>query len=123
MYKKKDIIECIVSGIEDYGFFIKTEDGYSGLVHISEMSENFIRNIYDYVSIGEKINAEIESVTENQTELGAKAKKYTDDNKKLEENAAKWQTVSGAVGQVGSAFGNLGSSFSLPALNIAGIIA
>jgi len=71
----------------------------------------------------EKINAEIESVTANQTELGAKAKQYTDDNKKLEENAAKWQTVSGAVGQVGSAFSNLGSSFSLPALNIAGIIA
>lgn len=71
----------------------------------------------------EKINAEIQSVTANQTELGAKAKQYTDDNKKLEENAAKWQTVSGAVGQVGSAFSNLGSSFSLPALNIAGIIA
>ena len=69
MYKKKDIIECIVSGIEDYGFFIKTEDGYSGLVHISEMSENFIRNIYDYVSIGEKINAEIIDIDEKNKKL------------------------------------------------------
>ena len=39
MLKKGDIIECIVSGIEEYGFFIKTKDDYSGLVHISEISE------------------------------------------------------------------------------------
>ena len=69
MLKNKDIIQCIVSGIEDYGFFVKTEDGYSGLVHISEMSENFIRNIYDYVTLGEKINAEVIDVDEKNKKL------------------------------------------------------
>ena len=69
MLKKKDIIQCIVSGIEDYGFFVKTEDGYSGLVHISEMSENFIRNVYDYVSLGEKINAEVIDVDKKNKKL------------------------------------------------------
>ena len=69
MLKNKDIIECVVSGIEDYGFFVKTEDGYSGLVHISEMSENFIRSIYDYVSLGEKIKAEVIEVDEENKKL------------------------------------------------------
>ena len=69
MLKNKDIIECTVSGIEDYGFFVKTVDGYSGLVHISEMSENFIRSIYDYVSLGEKIKAEIIDVDEKSKKL------------------------------------------------------
>ena len=69
MLKKNEIIQCTVSGIEDYGFFIKTEDGYNGLVHISEMSENFIRSIYDYVSLGEKINAKIIDVDENNKKL------------------------------------------------------
>ena len=69
MLKNKDIIECTVSGIEDYGFFVKTVDGYSGLVHISEMSENFIRSIYDYVSLGEKIKAETIDVDEKSKKL------------------------------------------------------
>ena len=59
MKKNGDIIKGIVSGIEDYGFFVKTNDGYSGLVHISEVSDNFVKNIYDYVSLGEEINAKV----------------------------------------------------------------
>ena len=69
MPKKNDIIECTVSGIEDYGFFVKTEDGYSGLVHISEMSENFIRSVYDYVSLGEKIKAEVIDIDDKNKKL------------------------------------------------------
>ena len=61
MLKKGDIIECIVSGIEEYGFFIKTKDDYSGLVHISEISENYIRNIYDYV-INKKLKLSIKDI-------------------------------------------------------------
>lgn len=71
----------------------------------------------------EKINSEIEKVTTNQTQLGVKAKQYTDENKRLEENAAKWQTVGDMVNNAGSAFSSLGSSFNIPALNVAGIIA
>ncbi len=69
MLKKGDIIECMVSGIEEYGFFIKTKDGYSGLVHISEMSENYIRNIYDYVSLGERIRAKIIEIDKKNKKL------------------------------------------------------
>ncbi len=66
MINKNDIIKCIVSGIEEYGFFVKTDNGYSGLVHISEISDNFVRSIYDYVTLGEKINAEVIDV-DNKT--------------------------------------------------------
>ena len=69
MLKKGDIIECIVSGIEEYGFFIKTKDDYSGLVHISEISENYIRNIYDYVILGEKIRAKVIEIDRKNKKL------------------------------------------------------
>jgi phage-related tail protein len=62
-------------------------------------------------------------VTANQTELGAKAKEYTDNNKKLEKQLEQWGKIGNALGQVGSAFSNLGSSFKSPELNIAGIVA
>ncbi len=69
MIKKGDIVKGIVSGIEEYGFFIKTDDGYNGLVHISEVSDNFVKNIYDYVSLGEEINAEVLEVDEENKKM------------------------------------------------------
>ncbi len=70
-----------------------------------------------------KITEEIEKVTGKQKELGITAKQYTDHNKKVEESAQKWQTVGDMVSSAGSAFSSLGSSFEIPALNVAGIIA
>ena len=36
-----DIIKCRVTGIADYGFFVECENNYSGLCHISEVSNDF----------------------------------------------------------------------------------
>ena len=44
-------------GIEDYGIFLSLNDHVVGLIHISEISESFVRNISDYVDLGETINA------------------------------------------------------------------
>ena len=45
MYKIGDIIEVEVSGIENYGIFVKAEDDYTGLIHISEIDNNYIKDI------------------------------------------------------------------------------
>lgn len=58
-YQKGQIIKGIVSGIENYGIFLKIDDSYSGLIHISEISDGYIRNIGDYAKIGDGIYAEI----------------------------------------------------------------
>jgi len=57
-FKEGDIIECIVSGIAPYGIFVKTKE-YTGLIHISEISEYYVKNINDYVNINENIIAEV----------------------------------------------------------------
>ena len=46
MYKIGDIVKGKVTGIENYGIFLLMEDGYTGLIHISEISEKFVRNVY-----------------------------------------------------------------------------
>ena len=71
----------------------------------------------------ESINAEIEKVTANQTELGNSARNYTSENKRIQESAENWGKVGSMVGDVGSAFSSLGSSFKSPELNAAGIVA
>ncbi len=64
-YEKGKIVKCHVTGIENYGIFVGLDDYYNGLIHISEISECFIRNINDYVKIGETIKAKIVDVDED----------------------------------------------------------
>lgn len=64
-YKKDELVECLVTGIENYGIFIRVDYEYSGLIHISEISEDYVRNINDYVTVGERINAKIIEIDED----------------------------------------------------------
>lgn len=56
-YKKGEIVTGCVTGIEKYGIFVSLDDYYSGLIHISEISDFFVKNPADYVYIGETIKA------------------------------------------------------------------
>ncbi len=49
-----DIVLVKVTGITDYGFFIEKDD-YTGLCHISEVSNKFVDDINNFVSVGDDI--------------------------------------------------------------------
>lgn len=68
-YKKGKIVKAVVSGIESYGVFVTLDEYYSGLIHISEISHGFVKNITDYVNIGENINVEILEVDNELSHL------------------------------------------------------
>lgn len=65
--KKGRIVRGTVTGIETYGVFVSCDDYYTGLIHISEISHGFVKNITDFVHIGDLIFVEILDVDE---ELG-----------------------------------------------------
>ena len=48
------IVKGEVTGIEPYGIFVKVGNT-DGLIHISEIANNYVSNITKYVSIGERI--------------------------------------------------------------------
>lgn len=58
-YQIGNIVTGCVTGIEKYGIFVELDNYYSGLIHISEISDSFVRNINDYVTIGETIKVKI----------------------------------------------------------------
>lgn len=58
-YKKNQIVKGCVTGIEDYGIFVSLDNYYSGLIHISEISDFFVKNPADYVHVGETIRARV----------------------------------------------------------------
>lgn len=85
-YKKGEIVFGCVTGIEKYGIFVNLDEYYSGLIHISEVSNAFVRNIHDYVKVGETIKVKVleEDEKSHQVKLSIKDFDYRIGKKKIE---------------------------------------
>lgn len=59
-----EIVEGTVSDIMNYGAFVKLEDGKNGLVHISEVSREFVEDIHTVLKSGDKVKAKVLSIDE-----------------------------------------------------------
>ena len=58
-YNIGDIVTGRISGIQNYGAFVTLQNGMQGLIHISEISSKFVRNISDYLSLDKEIRVKI----------------------------------------------------------------
>lgn len=83
IYKINNIVTGYVTGIEKYGVFVNLDSYYSGLIHISEISNSFVRNINDYVKVGETIKVKILDIDEESShvKLSIKGFDYRIDHK------------------------------------------
>ena len=84
-----NVVKGEVTGVESYGIFIKFENGYTGLIHISEITEKFVKDINTYAQLGETIYAEIKSIDEENKKciLSVKGLNYRiDENRKVKES-------------------------------------
>ncbi len=73
-YIDGDIVKGKVTGIENYGIFLSFDDGSSGLVHISEISDGFVKNVNEYANIGDYISVKVLSVeSDSHYKLSIKA--------------------------------------------------
>lgn len=59
-----EIVEGTVSDIMNYGAFVKLEDGKNGLVHISEVSRDYVEDIHSVLKSGDKVKAKVLSIDE-----------------------------------------------------------
>lgn len=58
-YEVGQVVSGKVSGIEKYGIFVLLENGLYGLIHISEVSDKFVKDIEKYAVIGDSIECEV----------------------------------------------------------------
>jgi general stress protein 13 len=69
-----DIVKGKITGIKPYGAFVKIEDTIDGLIHISEMSDGFVRKIEDYLNIGDCVDLEVIRIAkDNKVSLSYKS--------------------------------------------------
>lgn len=78
-YKNGQIIEGTITGIQPYGAFVQIDENTTGLIHISEISDDFVRDIHQFVSQGETVIAKVIDVDgkSKQLRLSLKALNYS----------------------------------------------
>jgi len=57
-----EIIEGRVTGITSFGAFIELPGGQTGLVHISEIAEEYVKDINDFLKTNDKVKVKVISV-------------------------------------------------------------
>ena len=86
--KEKDIIKCKVTGLQKYGAFVNDGKEHNGLIHISEISYGYVKNISDFLNIGDTVYAEVIKVDDNENlKLSIKDIDYRKDGSKLKRMA------------------------------------
>lgn len=75
-YSIGSVVTGKVTGIENYGIFLSLDEGVTGLIHISEISNSFVRNINDYAEIDEVIKAKVIDVDQGGRHLKLSVKNF-----------------------------------------------
>ena len=82
-YNVGDTVSGEVTGMVDFGVFVKLEEGLEGLVHISEIDWGLVDDPRHFFKIGDKVKVKIIDIKDGKVSLSVKA---------LKENP--WQTAS-----------------------------
>ena len=70
-----DEVAGVVTGIVDFGVFVKIEDELEGLVHISEIDWGLVEDPKLFVKVGDKVKVKVIDVKEGKVSLSMKALK------------------------------------------------
>ena len=61
-----DVLEGVVTGITGFGAFVKLENGSTGLVHISEVADTYVKEIGDFLKIDDAVKVKVLSIGDNK---------------------------------------------------------
>lgn len=95
-YVLGDEVDGTVTGIVDFGAFVKIEDNLEGLVHISEIDWGLIEDPRNHLKVGDAVRAKIIEIKDNKISLSIKALK-SNPWKEAAEKYKKGDDVGGVV--------------------------
>ncbi len=63
-----------VTGITNFGAFVELSEGSTGLVHISEVADNYVKDINEHLKVGDQVEVKVINV-EKDGKIGLSIKK------------------------------------------------
>ena len=58
------VVEGVVTGITNFGAFIELPEGKTGLVHISEVADVYVKDVHDFLKEKEKVKVKVLTIDE-----------------------------------------------------------
>jgi small subunit ribosomal protein S1 len=95
-YKVGDEFEGEITGIVDFGVFVKIEEGLEGLVHISELDWALVEDPRKLFNVGEKVKVKIIEIKDDKISLSIKQLKENPWNE-AGKKYSKGDTVKGII--------------------------
>ena len=71
--KVDSVLKGTVESLQNYGAFIKLDNGLSGLVHISQISDKRIKKPGDVLSVGQEVDVKVIGIKDGKISLSMKA--------------------------------------------------
>ncbi len=57
------IVSGKVTGLTDFGAFVEIEGGKTGMIHISEVASDYVKDIKQHLSVGQEVKTKVISVS------------------------------------------------------------
>ncbi len=84
------VFEGKISKIMNYGAFVDFDGGASGMIHISEISKNYIKDINDHIKLGDIVKVKVIGIDDrNKVSLSLKDAQPDNQDSKLKSNNNK----------------------------------
>jgi len=58
------VVEGVVTGITNFGAFVQLPEGKVGLIHISEVSNVFVKDVHDFLKDKQQVTVKVVSIDE-----------------------------------------------------------
>lgn len=71
------IVTGKVTGLTDFGAFVELEDGKTGMIHISEVAPNYVKDIKEHLKVGQEVKSKVISVS-REGKISLSIKKLTE---------------------------------------------
>lgn len=88
-YKVGQIIKGEITKVVDYGAFVRIEEGLNGLIHISELSNQLVKDPSEVVKEGETREVMVISMSKEERHLGLSIKRLQEKDAKLAKKSKK----------------------------------
>jgi small subunit ribosomal protein S1 len=91
-----------VTNITDFGIFVELEEGIEGLVHVSEISKEKIKNPGDKFNVGDMITAKVMNINSDERRIGLSIKRLDmeDDQSILSDYINKMGPATSTFGEI-----------------------
>ncbi|WP_346663882.1 S1 RNA-binding domain-containing protein [uncultured Merdimonas sp.] len=67
------VLTGTVESLQNYGAFVRLEDGLSGLVHVSQISQKRVKSPKDVLNVGDEVQVKVIGIKEGKISLSMKA--------------------------------------------------